>query len=325
MEDILVSIIIPVYNSENYLEKCIGSAINQSYKNIEIILVDDYSTDNSYSICDAYRKKDNRISLIKTKGKGVSAARNTGMCMSRGKYIQFLDSDDELPNNSTEILLKGINGADLCVGNYLIDKNAAFDKLDSELWDVEKYANEIILDNVYENIANYPWNKLYKTDVIKQNNITFDENISLSEDAIFNFQYLKYVRNISIVSDCVCIHYVRENSLLSQKYEAKELYDIHLKKYYNYKNIYIKNGLYEKNKDVIATKLLYTYLIISEIYQKMEGNISEMLHNENNRRNREFIKQANAGNLNYKIYKFLFSHNIMLGLIIFCRLKSLIN
>ncbi len=111
-----VSIIIPVYNVEKYLKECLNSVVNQTLKEIEIICVDDGSTDNSLSILEEYAKKDNRINLLKQENSGAGAARNKGLDSARGEYIYFLDSDDFLELNAIEILYNQIakNQADIC-------------------------------------------------------------------------------------------------------------------------------------------------------------------------------------------------------------------
>ena len=103
-----ISIIVPVYNVEKYLEKCIDSILNQSYQNLEIILIDDGSTDNSGSICDEYKKKDQRVQVIHQKNQGQSSARNAGLNIAKGSYIGFVDSDDWIEQNMYEKLYKNI-------------------------------------------------------------------------------------------------------------------------------------------------------------------------------------------------------------------------
>ena len=102
----LISIIIPIYNVEKYMEKCLNSVVNQTYNNIEIILIDDGSKDKSREICDNYAKKDNRIKVVHKENNGVSSARNTGIDMSKGKYITFIDSDDYIDTDYIETLYK---------------------------------------------------------------------------------------------------------------------------------------------------------------------------------------------------------------------------
>ena len=116
----LVSVIVPVYNCERYLRRCIESIINQSYKNIEIILIDDGSTDNSGEICNAYALSDNRIRVIHTENSGPSAARNIGIKNSKGEFIFFVDADDFIKNNAINLLVEHYHRtkADIIIGDF---------------------------------------------------------------------------------------------------------------------------------------------------------------------------------------------------------------
>ena len=117
----MISIIIPIYNVEKYLEKCLDSILNQTYKNLEIILIDDGSTDNSPNICNSYCEKDKRIKIIHKNNEGVSSARNKGIELSKGKYIVFIDSDDYVSNEHIEVLYDCIisNNVDLVISNLI--------------------------------------------------------------------------------------------------------------------------------------------------------------------------------------------------------------
>lgn len=115
----LVSVIVPVYNAEHFIEKCIHSILNQSYKNIELILVNDGSTDNSVKICDSFAKIDNRIKLIHQANSGPSVARNNGIYNAKGKYIQFIDADDYIEENMIETLVNEMEkGLDIVICGY---------------------------------------------------------------------------------------------------------------------------------------------------------------------------------------------------------------
>lgn len=126
----LISIIVPVYNSEEYLRLCIESVINQSYKNIEIILINDGSTDNSGEICNTYANNDNRIRVIHTKNNGPATARNIGIENSKGSLIFFIDADDYIENNALELLVKNYNQhkAEIIVGDFNKIKNGIVEK-----------------------------------------------------------------------------------------------------------------------------------------------------------------------------------------------------
>lgn len=184
----LISVIIPVYNVENYLKKCLESVINQTYKNLEIILINDGSNDNSKDICDEYSQKDSRIIVVHKHNEGVSVARNTGLDIAKGEYIGFLDADDYIEEDMYEFLLDNAikDNADISSCSYnkvfsdRIEEGIGFNKyliLDSSEA-IEKTINKDIL---------FPsvWLKLFKKECIK--NVRFDPTIKISEDYLFCF------------------------------------------------------------------------------------------------------------------------------------------
>ena len=235
----LVSIVVPVYNVEKYINKCIESVIQQTYKNWELILVDDNSNDNSYQICCEYSKKDKRIRCLKNTAKGVSNARNFGICNVQGEWILFIDSDDEIKEDTVEKLLKDSNGYDIIVGGYEI-ANEINDTLntyrpDEFQGDITNFCKTI---DKYTSAIPYmkgPWCKLFKTEIVKKNNILFPPNMSYGEDVCFVYDYLRVAKKIRIISDVVYVYYVRGKSLSHgfrrEKYQInlmlnKRLYDL---------------------------------------------------------------------------------------------------
>lgn len=184
-----VSIIVPIYNKEKYIENTITSVINQSYINWELLLVDDGSTDGSIAICKHYSDMDSRIRLLIKQNGGVSSARNYGLESAYGKYIMFLDADDTLDENAVQILLDNIGDADLVVcsmqcsdGKVLapVDKKTEFSCIkDSTINAVHLYRNAFY---------NSPCNKLYKRGLIKNK---LDEAICHGEDLLFNLDYFQ--------------------------------------------------------------------------------------------------------------------------------------
>lgn len=214
----LVSIIVPVYGTEVYLPACIESLCNQTYKNIQIILVDDQSPDNCPKICDDYAKRDSRIVVIHQKNKGVSGARNTGLQNAIGDYVMFVDSDDELRSDGVDILLKDSleYGADI-------------------VWAPKRYANEyeegsytvfeedgaILLSLNLEPNVNAVWSKLFKRDFIE--GLYFEEGKNINEDGFFMFQC--YMRKPILVCHNVFVYKynVRADSCSRQKFNDKYL------------------------------------------------------------------------------------------------------
>ena len=230
--DELVSIVIPTYNASSTIDRCINSVINQTYKNIEIIIINDGSTDYTEKIVSEYIKKDNRIKLINIKNNGVSNARNTGIKYSQGKYIIFVDSDDYISKSMIEILVKArLKYNTLAVCNYEI-----FGKNMEKVEDICNDINTDVLsinDNFYKlfyekNALKTPWGKIYDSKIIKDNNINFDTDISLGEDFIFNLIYIKFVKKICYIENQL-YYYFRDNEMsLSQKYYPNML-DIQLR------------------------------------------------------------------------------------------------
>ncbi len=205
-----VSIIVPVYNCEKYIKKCIESIIVQTYKDWELILIDDGSKDDSLRICKQYSKKDSRIIVLTQKNKGSGLARNYGIDKSTGEYIMFCDSDDFLSNNAIkkfiELALEGkwdliISGYNefkyLSNGNIkLCGENIAMNK---EIFSQEEARNFYIeLHEKYLNQA--PWAKLYKSNIVKENKVYFGD-FRRCQDTVFNIKYYEYVKTIKIVND----------------------------------------------------------------------------------------------------------------------------
>ena len=182
-----ISVIVPVYNVEQYLERCVDSIINQTYKNLEIILVNDGSTDNCGQLCDELARKDDRIRVIHKKNGGVSETRNLGIRESNGKYITFIDSDDVVSVNMIEELYSNLlrNGADISIGNVIHNyniNNVVFDDSNNNilLWNNEEALKEFLKAKI---TSFYPVAKLFKKNIILD--LEFNVDFKLAEDAMF--------------------------------------------------------------------------------------------------------------------------------------------
>lgn len=235
--DSLISIIVPVYNTENYLEKCLYSLVNQTYKNIEIIIIDDGSTDNSMNIIQKFVLADNRVKVISQKNQGLSGARNTGMNNANGDYIMFIDSDDWIEIDTCE---KAINAsekynADVVFWPYIKEfsnsqkDNYLFDKTEI-IWS-EKNINQLsrrMVGLVGDELANpqsidnlvTAWGKLYKKSVISDVRFT-DTKIIGTEDALFNIEVFLGINSAVYIPDLLS-HYRKDNeSSLTHNYKKK--------------------------------------------------------------------------------------------------------
>jgi len=219
----LVSIVVPVYNAEKYLPRCIESIINQSYKNLEVILVNDGSTDNSGRICDLYAKKDNRIKLIHTENNGPAKARNIGINNSNGEFIFFIDADDFIESNAIELLLDGYyqTKADLIIGDFLkiVDGNVFESEHNNFFSESKLLKKQDIIDYIryYLKKPNrfplfvYSWGRLFKASIIKNNNIFFPIDLKTFEDIVFNFDYLNYINEIFFIKKTIYNHLIHNN------------------------------------------------------------------------------------------------------------------
>ena len=195
----VISIIIPVYNSEKYIEECVKSVCAQTFSDLEIILIDDGSTDNSFKICENFAKNDMRIKLIHKENNGVSAARNTGIEAATGKHFGFVDSDDVIDSKMFERMLAAIekNDADIAFCGYLSIKKS--ENLICEYMDSLEIMNRFdAMEKIFcsEDVKGFLWNKLFHTDIIKENNLLFDESLSYCEDLYFVHKYLSFCSKI---------------------------------------------------------------------------------------------------------------------------------
>ena len=220
MKQDLVSIIIPVYNVEPFISKCIESAINQDYKNIEIILVDDGSTDKSGDICDDYAKKDNRIKVIHKKNSGVSSARNIGIEKSTGDYICFIDGDDYVFRNYVSHLRAIIGDSEIaCIRQFVTPYNKNKRGESSIEFISGEDATEMILCYKLPIGVNA---KLFSKEFLRQNKIEFETGLVIGEGFNFNTKSFQLAKKVSI-SDARIYYYRKNNSnSVTTKYNNKK-------------------------------------------------------------------------------------------------------
>ena len=207
----MISVIVPVYNVEKYIRACLDSIINQTYRDLEIILVDDGSTDSSGAICDEYAQKDTRIQVIHKENGGVSSARNVGLQNASGEYIGFVDSDDVVHYDFFAILHNLLNdGGDMSICSMKKFYNHSYDKCERSLAQEKVCLNEkelysALLNN--EKIYGYLWNKLFKRELIKS---CFDETIHFAEDFLFCAKYITGVQK-AYFYDAELYYYRQDN------------------------------------------------------------------------------------------------------------------
>lgn len=197
-----VSVLIPIYNAEKYLTRCISSVIEQSYTNIEIILVDDGSKDKSLSICKRLSQRDNRIRFIKQENSGVSSARNKAIENATGEFITFLDADDSLGKDYIKKLIEQHE-------NYVLTR-CRNDSIKENILSQKSYVEKIASGE----IKGVCWGYLFERKIL--NELRFDENTSYMEDTIFIIQYILRIKKVRIVNDAI-YNYYKNNDSLTQK------------------------------------------------------------------------------------------------------------
>lgn len=245
-----ISIIITMYNCEKYVERLLNSIVNQTYSNLQIILIDDGSTDETINVCKKYMN-DSRIELISQKNSGVSAARNKGINMANGKYIYFCDSDDYLENNTIEKMLEKYIDykVELVIAGFYSEVVGKH-KYEDRIFVKEKLYNtkdDIKMDFVElwdKHLLYNVWNKLYSMDIIKKNNIYFP-SYNWGEDIQFNRDYLMNISSMYNMEDCF-YHYVRARKGAATEKYICDLFEIRKKEYYEFCEYFDKFGI-EKN------------------------------------------------------------------------------
>ena len=224
MSNEMVSIIVPIYNSEQYLETCLDSILAQTYTNLDIILVDDGSTDASGAICDAYAGKDHRIRVFHNTNHGVSYSRNCGIKAAKGEYLLFIDSDDFINKAYVERLLIKAARYDLAIGGiYDIGENLE----NAILRKVPDIRSGIIAKDFYEifNFLRVMCAKMYKKDIIDGNFIRFREDVNFGEDQLFNYEYYKNSKTYAFSVDSKYFYRHRNNHSLSYSgYKSEKIY-----------------------------------------------------------------------------------------------------
>lgn len=300
MNNALISIIVPVYNVEKYLEKCIESIINQTYKNLQIILVDDGSKDNSGKICDEFKLKDNRIEVIHKTNGGLSDARNAGLKIAKGDYIGFVDSDDYIEKDMFETLVGLIekNNADISIVSfYEIYNNLIIGVRNSkELIELSKIEaiRELLIDN---RIQSYAWNKLFKKELFKDLEFPVNKNF---EDIATTLLLFEKADKVVLYEEPKYYYQRRDDSIVGiRNYKTyKDYLDVIYNKFFYLDGKYAELDLYNAYNYIINMIWVYTIIVafdlddlcdlfenqfdlFKELIEKYNGKIESLLDNYN--------------------------------------------
>lgn len=257
----LVSLIIPVYNAADYLKECLDSVRAQTYPNFEVLLINDGSTDASADICHGYVSADSRFVLIDKPNTGVSDSRNQALAQARGKYLQFLDSDDWLTPDATATLVHAAEstGADLVLAHFyrvVGERMAQRGHIKKErILTRQEFAAEMMKApaNYYYGVL---WNKLYRRSIIEGNHLRFPTDVSWCEDFLFNLNYIEHIRLVSTVPKPIYYYRKRENSLVTSDISLRRTVAMKQETFDEYKDLYQKLDLYEEQKAKIYSYFL---------------------------------------------------------------------
>lgn len=226
----MISIIVPVYNVEKYLKKCVDSILNQTYRNIEIILVDDGSPDNCPTICDSYAKKDKRIRVIHKKNGGLVNARKSGLEIAQGEYIGFVDGDDWIEPEMYELFADMIKkySPDMVLSDFYYDNNTELSNSE-QLFDKEYYDKtaleklvypKMLFGGTYYKFGINPccWSKIYKKELIIKNLPLVDGRIKMGEDAAFTYPCLLDAKSVAAIKK-PSYHYILNPESMTKSYD----------------------------------------------------------------------------------------------------------
>lgn len=309
----LISIIIPIFNSQRTLNRCVSSVINQTYTNWELFLIDDGSEDNSWEMCQTYADMDSRIHAFTKENGGVSSARNAGLKRIHGKYLTFIDSDDYVKDHFLDDMIA-------CFKDKRIDLVSSYaDIITGSTSRPETYVAAHIGDDNFEEMFIYndmhwhtsPWGKLYKTDIIKNNNLSFCEGMHIGEDALFLFTYMLLCDKIFITNITDYCYFAYNAGSLTKRINSIES---ELLSYRNI-NLIVDRLITEKhiNSDIALNNLRW----LKNSYQKRVLN--SLYYNKSTRKERlDIIKKLDLadcsktinGSLQDKILNILIAYNM---------------
>lgn len=305
----MISVIVPVYKVERYLYKCVQSILNQTYSDLEIILVDDGSPDNCGKICDELAKKDNRIIVIHQQNKGLSNARNAGLDICKGEFIGFVDGDDTIEPEMYQMLLFNMESTcDLAIcGHRIIEED---EKLDAPKRDITyKLNNDELWEEVFGNLNNAVWNKLYRRDLI--GNLRFLQGLLHGEDLLFNLQYLTKCTRGKINRTQFYNYLKRKNSITTSQFNENKLMEIQSKDLAKrivekYKPEQIKNA----NKFCFRARMNILRAIYAahneEVYAKIVNSCSTYIQNNYKIVKKNLKKRERVEFILFQYSKFLY-------------------
>lgn len=257
----LVTLIIPIYNAERYLRRCLDSVAAQTFGDMEVLLMNDGSKDRSSAICREYEERDARFRTIDKENSGVSDTRNQGMQLARGKYLQFMDSDDWLTPDATQSLVEAAekDQCDMVIADfYRVNGEHYVEKQhirDEKVMNREAFAMEMANDpaDFYYGVM---WNKLYRREVVEQHGLCCDTSMNWCEDFVFNLSFIRYGERFRALQKPIYYYMKRKGSLVSTEAVSVDAVKVKFELLERYKDLYQSMGLYEEHKLKINAYIL---------------------------------------------------------------------
>ena len=339
--NIKVSVVVPVYNAEKYLAKSIESMLSQSLKEIELILVNDGSKDKSLAICEEYAKRDSRLIVINKRNEGACIARNTGISIAKGKYIQLVDADDYIENNMLEeqYNLGEKTNAEVVMCGMKFDvhkKNGQVVTIEAHYKDMVLNSQEeikLIFMDLFDNLLfNYTHNKLYNREFLKKNNLKFIEWLPIDQDTNFNIDVFKVLNKLTICTKSY-YHYVKtfEETIVT-RYHANK-FKVRTFRYDRLKELLESWGIYnDENKKKLASMYIHHVIECFEIYnhkkcdlntKKKKQEIEKILNTKQVKECMDILDNTNSRYTNL-VYKFMKNNNINMIYLV-SKIKSIIR
>lgn len=249
----LVTLMIPIYNAERYLRRCLDSVAEQTFQDMEVLLLNDGSKDDSLSICKEYEQKDARFRVVDKENTGVSDTRNQGMRLAHGKYLQFMDSDDWLTPDATESLVTAAekDQCDLVIADfYRVDGEHYVEKQHirtEKVMSREEFAMEMAEDpaDFYYGVM---WNKLYRREIVEQYGLKCDTTLNFCEDFLFNLSFIRYGERFRALQKPIYYYMKRKGSLVATESVSVDAVRLRFELLERYRDLYQSMGLYEEHK-----------------------------------------------------------------------------
>ncbi|WML25158.1 glycosyltransferase family 2 protein [Neobacillus sp. OS1-33] len=317
----IISIIVPVYNVEKYINRCIESILAQTFSDFELILINDGSTDKSGTFCEYYAKEDSRIKVIHINNGGVSNARNTGIALAQGNYLMFCDSDDYVETNWCSELYETIKQG----GNILPVSGIRF------VYQIRKQKEEIIkvfpkkesfdkgkyFETYKKGLSGSLCCKIYDRKIIVENSIFFDIKVNRGEDLLFNLNYMSHMESFVTVPT-ITYNYVHSNEFSLMNGYRKDLFDIALMVYYAWKNYFKQNNVDTEQIEGFATYYYLNFLnVLQNTFDKRnkEKLVKKLIYNNRILNSSEFtecIELADTSKEDSRYIKLLKTNNYYL-------------